>query len=67
MLAPFYLLVRHDSNIPYDHHCISSMGLTPADSMPALPTAYWPFTFKYYGDTPAPQGTTPRDVIVKSH
>ena len=64
MLAPFYLLVRHDSIIPYDHHCISPMGLTPDDSMAALPTAYRPFNFKYYGDAPAPQGTTPGDVIV---
>ena len=36
------------------------MRLTPADS---LPTANRSFTFKYYGDVPAPQGTTPRDVM----
>ena len=38
------------------------MRLTPADS---LPTANRSFTFKYYGDAPAPQGTTPRDVMLK--
>ena len=40
------------------------MRLTPADS---LPTANRSFTFKYYGNALAPQGTTPCDVMVKSH
>ena len=64
----FYLWGRYNSHIPCDHHCIIAPWVWPPLTLrqPSRPYTR-SLHFKYYGDAPAPHGTTPWNVMVRNH
>ena len=68
MLAPFFFTFGGDiTRITPTTITAPWVWPPPTLSQPSRPHTYRHFHFKYYGDAPAPQGTTPRDVMVMSH